>query len=120
MLRTLLYIIKLFTTHRSFQKNKELRNSSPDGSRFFSTHDKRKLASLKSEARKGIPTYSKVLLLKSYEILRLTKDQDNFSLKNELDNLIKMLIDWRCRIDNTKYKNETIQEGDKKENDHEV
>jgi hypothetical protein len=112
MLRTLLYIIKLFTTHRSFQKNNELRDTSPCASRFFSTHDKRKLLALKTEMRKGTPSYSKILLLKAYKLLQLTKEKDLFSLKNELDNLIRMLIDWRCRLDGVKEENKLSKDID--------
>ena len=62
--------------------------------------------------RKGTPSYSKMLLFKAYKLLQLTKEKDLFSLKNELDNLIRMLIDWRCRLDGVKEENKLSKDID--------
>jgi hypothetical protein len=101
MIKVIKYFIQLFVSRKSYKRKDKLENSNVYSSRFFSSHEKRKLASLKSDIRKKNISYSKMLTLKAYEISYLMKEGDTREITSEIDNLIKTLIDWRVKLSQT-------------------
>ena len=66
---------------------------------YYSSHDRRKEASLRSLSRKGEPKYGFLTLLYSYQLMSLLKDDSKNEVKNKIDDLIKLLFDWKEKLD---------------------
>lgn len=99
MLKSLRTFIKIFLTRKSFPHKDKLKNSDPMNASYYSSHDKRKESALRSLARKGEPKYGLLTMLYSYQIISLLRDKSKDEVKNKIDDLIKLLFDWKEKLD---------------------
>lgn len=99
MIKNLISFIKIFLTRKSFPHRDKLINSDPMSISYYSSHDKRKEASLRSVARKGEQKYGLLTMLYTYQLMSLVKDKSKDEVKNKIDDLIKLLFDWREKLD---------------------
>tara|TARA_B100000131_G_C17934589_1_gene539770 strand:- start:84 stop:389 length:306 start_codon:yes stop_codon:yes gene_type:complete len=99
MIKSLIAFMKIFLTRKSFPNRDKLEKSDPMSSSYFSSHDKRKEAALRSLARKGEPKYGLMALLYSYQLISLLKENSKSEVKNKIDDLIKLLFNWKEKLD---------------------
>jgi hypothetical protein len=99
MLKNLISFIKIFLTRKSFPQRGTLSDSDPMNASYLSSHDRRKESSLRSLARKGEEKYGLLTMLYTYQIMSLLRDGAKEELKNKIDDLIKLLFDWKEKLD---------------------
>ena len=98
MIKSLITFMRIFLTRKSFPNRKKLENSDPMSASYFSSHDKRKEAALRSLARKGEPKYGLMVLLSSYQLVSSLRDSSKNEIKNKIDDLIKLLFSWKEKL----------------------
>ena len=99
MIKSIISFIKIYLTRKSFPQRGTLSDSDPMSSSYLSSHDKRKESSLRVLARKGDEKYGLLAMLFTYQIMSLLKDGAKEELKNKIDDLIKLLFDWKEKLD---------------------
>ena len=99
MIKNLISFIKIFLTRKSFPHRKKLSKSDPMSASYYSSHDRRKEGSLRSMVRKGEPKYGLLVMLYVYQLMSLLKDNSKDEVKNKIDDLIKLLFDWKEKLD---------------------
>ena len=100
MIKSLIAFIKIFLTRNKFKHKKRLEDSDPMSSSYYSSHDRRKETSLRSLVRKGEPKYGLVVMLHTYQLMSLLKDNDKREIQDKIDELIKVLFDWKKKLNN--------------------
>lgn len=99
MIKNLISFIKIFLTRKSFPHKDKLKNSDPMNASYYNSHDRRKEAALRSQARKGEPKYGLLTMLYAYQLIALLKMNSKDEVKNKIDDLIKLLFDWKEKLD---------------------
>ena len=99
MIKSIISFIKIFLTRKSFPQRGTLSNSDPMSSSYLSSHDKRKESSLRLMSRRGEEKYGLLTMLYTYQIMSFLQSESKEELKNKIDDLIKLLFDWKEKLD---------------------